>query len=269
MMSNSTNQRIVDLSLLIGEEYPCSWPTHVPFQQKIYNYFANTGAADAPLFSHHGAYHTRWLLIDEHTGTHFDAPAHFLPPEESGLEHAGPQGNVSAEQVPLEQLIGPAVVIDVSVLLDQEVEDGQSPYIRAGHIQQAEAEFGGIETGDIVLFRSGWDQLHYKPGPEGSAYVTDPFLHQAGPGWPALSIEAADYLLERGVSCVGIDSPSMGSAHDGAAVHIAALGQGCVFIESLANLDKLPERGATFFFAPLRLARSSGAPGRAFAMLSS
>jgi isatin hydrolase len=260
-------ERIVDLSLTIAEELPCSWPTHMPFQQKVYNYFADAGMADAPVFDHHGPYQTRWLLIDEHTGTHFDAPAHFIPPPDSGLDNAGASGSVTAERVPLDQLIGAAAVIDISVLLAEKVSPGVSPYIQPAHIMENERVHGEIKAGMIVLFRSGWDQLHYKLQPDGSKYVCDPFVRRIGQGWPALSVAAAQELLARGVTCVGIDSPSMGSAHDGGPVHVLALSQGCVFIENLANLHELPERGAKFFFAPLRLARGTGAPGRAFALV--
>ncbi len=72
-------------------------------------------------------------------------------------------------------------------------------------------------------------------------------------------------LLERGVRCVGTDAPSMGSTHDGGPVHVEGLGAGAVFVEALCHLDRLPPRGAFFCFAPILLARGTGAPGRAFA----
>jgi kynurenine formamidase len=72
-------------------------------------------------------------------------------------------------------------------------------------------------------------------------------------------------LIERGVRCVGTDGVSMGSSHDGAGTHYAGLEAGVVFIEALGHLEQLPVRGAFFCFAPLKVARGSGAPGRAFA----
>jgi kynurenine formamidase len=74
-------------------------------------------------------------------------------------------------------------------------------------------------------------------------------------------------LLDRGVRCIGTDGVSMGSAHDGAPVHVAALSRGAVFIEALRGLDQLPNRGAWFCFAPLNVARGTGAPGRAMAWI--
>ena len=73
--------RVIDLSLTLAEELPCSWATHMPFQHKTFTHFGTDLRQDAPLVNRPGvgAYQTRWMLIDEHTGTHVDAPAHFIP----------------------------------------------------------------------------------------------------------------------------------------------------------------------------------------------
>lgn len=256
---------IVDLTLTIAEELPCWWSTHMPFQHKTFNYFADRDDQAAPLHNRTGPYQTRWMLIDEHTGTHLDAPAHFVPLPGSGLRHAGPAGTVTVEQVPLDQLSGPAVVIDVPDDL-RSTGPGISPIIQPGVIEEFEARHGRIQPGEIVLFRSGWDS-RYVAGEAGSAYCADALVTKTGPGWPAPEPPAMQVLLDRGVRCVGTDSPSMGSAHDGAPVHVLGLSSGAVYVEALANLNRLPVRGSWFTFAPLRLARGTGAPGRAFAYL--
>lgn len=258
---------LVDLTLLLAEELPCTWPGHMPYQQKTFSYFTETGPDEAHLVSPCGHYQTRWLLIDEHTGTHMDAPAHFFPRPDSGLKGSNEVGTITAEQIPLSQLIGPAVVIDVSELLLSEEPPGESPAVEPKHIIEFEREHGELRPGDIVLFRSGWDELHYKEGPSGMSYATNPLVHKSGSAWPAPSADAMVYLSSKGIRCVGTDGTSMGSSHSGRAVHIAGLGSGCVFIEALANLGTLPVRGAIFFFAPLKVARGTGAPGRAFAFL--
>jgi 2-polyprenyl-6-methoxyphenol hydroxylase-like FAD-dependent oxidoreductase len=74
-------------------------------------------------------------------------------------------------------------------------------------------------------------------------------------------VECVSLLLDRGVRCLGTDGPSMGAAHGGAPVHVAGLGGGMVFAESLANLAAVPD-GAFFRFLPLKIARSSGGPGQ-------
>lgn len=256
---------IVDLSLTLAEDLPCTWPGHMPYQQKTFNYFTETGG-ESPLHAHCGEYQTRWLLIDEHTGTHIDAPAHFIPRAESGIDGAAEIGSVTVEQIPLSQLIGPAVVVDVTHLLGT-AEPGQSPAIEPEHLEAFERESGTFQAGEIVLFRSNWDGEHYRRGADGATYAQMPLVHRAGDSWPAPSAAAMRLLMDRGVRCVGTDGPSMGSSHDGRPVHVEGLGGGAVYIEALAHLAQLPTRGAVFVFAPLKVEHGTGAPGRAFAMV--
>lgn len=237
----------------------------MPFQHKTFNFFADRDDSPLPLRSRTGPYQTRWMLIDEHTGTHVDAPAHFIPEEGSGLPHAGPLGAVTVDRIPLGRLMGPAAVIDVPDGLPG-AADGISPAIPPELIEDFETTRGRLGPGEIVLFRTGWDR-RYAPGPAGNAYCHDPLVARSAPGWPAPEPPAMRLLLDRGIRCIGTDAPSMGSAHDGGPVHVEGLGGGACFVEALARLDQLPVRGAWFCCAPLRLARGSGAPARAFAVL--
>lgn len=255
----------VDLTLLVAEELPCWWSHHMPFQHKTFNYFADRSDSPLPLLSRTGPYQTRWMLMDEHTGTHVDAPAHFIPEEGSGLPNAGPAGAITIDRVPLGQLMGPAVVVDVPEDLPGG-GPGESPIIPPEVVTDFEQRHGEIESGDIVLFRSGWDR-HYAAGEAGDGYCRRALVSKDGPGWPAPEIPAMRLLLERGVRCAGTDSPSMGSSHDGGPVHVEALSQGVCFVEALAHLDRLPARGAWFCATPINLARGTGAPARAFAFL--
>lgn len=256
---------VVDLTLLLAEELPCTWSTHMPFQQKTYNYFQTQESNQFFLYSRCGPYQTRFLVIDEHTGTHFDAPAHFIPEEGSGIPHEGPAGVITAEKVPLDQFMGPAVLIDVPEDLPG-AGPGVSAYIQPETVLAHEEQHGKIEAGDIVLFRTRWDR-YYKSGVEGNPFCFDPLVTGQGVGWPAPDVPVMEMLMERGVRCVGTDSPSMGSTHNGPPVHVAGLKTGAVFLEALCNLDKLPNTGAWFCFAPLNLKRGTGAPGRAFAII--
>lgn len=258
---------LVDLTLLVAEELPCWWSTHMPFQHKTFNYFADREDAAYPLLNRSGPYQTRWMLMDEHTGTHVDAPAHFIPDEGSGLPHAGPAGATTVDRVPLTQLMGPAVVIDVPDDLPGG-GPGVSPIVPPEVVTDFEERHGAIEPGDVVLLRTRWDR-HYAPGEAGAGYCHDALVTRSGPGWPAPEPPLMRLLLERGVRCVGTDAPSMGSAHDGAPVHVSALSQGVCFVEALTGLGALPPRGAWFCAAPLNLARGTGAPARAFAFLPS
>jgi kynurenine formamidase len=254
---------LVDLTLLLAEELPCWWSTHMPFQHKTFSYFDDRGDAARHVVNRSGAYQTRWLLVDEHTGTHVDAPAHFFPEPETGLEGAAEVGRVTVEQLPLDQLTGPAVVIDVPDDLPGGAP-GVSPVIPPSLLTDHEARWGPVGPGDVVLFRTGWDR-HYLPGDAGSAYCFDPIVLRSVPGWPAPEPPIMALLVERGVRCVGTDAPSMGSVHDGGPVHREGLGSGVVFVEALTGLHRLPARGAHFLCAPLNLARGTGAPARAMA----
>jgi kynurenine formamidase len=265
MREASGSSRLVDLTLLVAEELPCWWSTHMPYQHKTFNYFADRSDDSAPLLSRSGPYQTRWMLIDEHTGTHVDAPAHFIPAPGSGLAHAGEMGLVTVDKVPLSQLAGPAAVVDVPEDLPGGAP-GVSPVIGPELLERHERDHGPVTEGMVVLFRTGWDR-HYRRGEAGARYCFEPLVTRSAPGWPAPDVPVMEALLDRGVRCIGTDGVSMGSAHDGAPVHVAALSRGAVFIEALRGLDQLPHRGAWFCFAPLNVARGTGAPGRAMAWI--
>jgi kynurenine formamidase len=255
--------RLVDLTLTVAEELPCSWPTHLAFQHKTFNYFVDRPDAAQPLLARTGPYQTRWMVMDEHTGTHFDAPSHFIPPPESGLPHAGPAGELTADRIDPRQFFGPASVIDVPPDLPG-AAPGVSPEIRPELVAAWEHSHGRLRGGDVVLFRTGWDQ-RYRP--DGGGYAHDVLVTHREPGWPAPGPEAMTLLLERGIRCVGTDTPSMGSAHDGAPVHVRGLEAGAVYVEGLTGLSALPPRGAYFVFLPIKVRHGTGAPGRAVALL--
>lgn len=257
---------VVDLSLLLAEDLPCHWATHQPFQHKVWHWFSTLKNGAGAVYNRSGApYSTRWMAIDEHTGTHFDAPSHFIPPPGSGLPGAAPEGDTTAEKVPVSQLMGPAAVIDVSELSDRSSEDGVSPGIGPEHITAWEQRHGRLQPSDVVLFHTGWDRLYLR-GPEGGAYLHDVIVTRSAPGWPAPSVAAMELLLERGVRCVGIDAPSIGQAHDPIPVHVLGLSSGAVYIECLTGLEQLSPRGAWFCFLPLKVEGGTGAPGRAVAL---
>lgn len=259
--------RIVDLSLTLDESLPCWWPSHVPYQQKTYSWFSDREDAAAPLRNRTGAaYQTRWLLLDEHTGTHCDAPCHFVPPADSGLAHAGELGSVAVDQLALDAMLGPAAVIDVTELAG-EGRPGTSPRIEPRHVERHEAAHGRLREGDVVLLRSDWD-TRYRRGEDGSAYSRDALVTASGPAWPSPSAATVDLLWERGVRCVGTDGVSIGGADHGEDAHLSGLTRGMVLIEALGALRQLPPRGSFFLFLPLKLAHGTGGPGRAIALIA-
>jgi len=245
--------KIVDLSVTLSEHLPATWPEHMPFAHKNWSWFEEdelpTGVCTCSL----GPYVTHFFILDEHAGTHVDAPSHYFR-----------EGD-SSEGMDLSKLIGQAAVIDLRQL-DGEAEDGASPAITVAHLEAWEEEHGRFSAGEIVLLLTGWSR-HYVKGEAGRAFLHEPVVLQSRPAWPAPEADAAIFLHERGVNTIGIDAPSMGSAEEGNEVHRAGLSREMAFIEGLTNLDRLPARGANFVFLPIKMAVASGAPGRAIALL--
>lgn len=251
--------RAIDLTLSLDERFPATWPGHVPFVRRTWNWYEETSSGPEVWTSGCGPYFTEVLVMDEHIGTHFDAPAHFLPDRAPGT---GDQ--LCGDDIPVEVFCGNAVRLDVTAELSS--TPGTSTLVTPRHIEALERDLGrGLKPADVVLLHSDWDRRHYKAGREGLAYAHDVLVTQREFGWPAPSVECIELLLDRGVRCIGTDSPSIGPAEGGAPVHVAGLGGGMVFIEALANLSEVPPAGAWFQFLPIKIARSSGGPGRAVA----
>lgn len=251
--------------MTLSEHLPATWPEHMPFALKNWSWFEEaelpTGAKTRSL----GPYVTHFFILDEHAGTHVDAPSHCIPPPDSGLPEAGPLSAASAEKLDLSKLIGPAAVVDLRDLEGQ-AEPGASPPITVAHLEAWEEEHGDFEAGEVVLLMTGWSK-HYVEGEGGRAFLHEPVVLQSRPAWPAPEAAVAIYLHERRVATIGIDAPSVGSAEEGNEVHWAGLSREMAFVEGLTNLELLPARGASFVFLPLKIAAASGAPGRAIAVL--
>ena len=260
--------RVVDLTVLIGEDLPAHWGANPPFARWTNNWFEKTSNVyDTTAVNSVGPYYSQRYVIDEHTGTQSDFPAHFVPPPDSGLPGAGPQGLVTGDKYPLSRMMGPAVVIDVTDIRDA-AEPGFSAPITVERVQAWEQEHGEIEAGEVVLFRSGYSDAYYKPFPEGSRLTMDPVVMKTAPGWPAPTPEVMTYLRGKGVWHLGTDGPSMGPAEDGRPTHLAGLSEGMSWEELLINLGELPARGAYYVALPLKIVDQSGSPTRAIAYVS-
>jgi kynurenine formamidase len=190
------------------------------------------------------------LCTPEHGGTHLDAPLHFA-------ENAH-----SAADVPLERLIGPAVVIDISPQSGADRTYRLSPQ----DVQAFERSHGRIETGTIVLVRTGWSRFW----PDRRAYLGDDRRGtDARLSFPGIGEEAVRLLVEeRGVALLGIDTASIdyGPSTDFMAHRIGAA-RGVPNLENLTNLDRLPPRGAIVVALPMKIDGGSGGPVRVAALV--
>jgi kynurenine formamidase len=192
------------------------------------------------------------VFTSEHGGTHIDSPIHFA------------KGKQTVDQLPLERLIGPAVVIDVTDRADRDADY----QVTAADIQQAEARDGEIQPDSIVLIRTGFsrrwpDRARYLGTAErGTEAVAK--LH-----FPGLHPDAARWLVEnRQFKAIGIDTASIdyGQSTEYES-HRTLFERDIPAFENLAALDRLPLRGATIVALPMKIGGGSGAPLRAIAIL--
>jgi kynurenine formamidase len=245
-------KKIIDLSVPLSPDHPCGWPGH-PSLQVEGHWFED----------HRIPYAHQAIALDEHTGTHFDAPAHFVPPAGSSF-YSGPGQHVTSDQIPLDAFIGPARVIDARSAISE--TRGESGWIDPSYIERDVEQHGALRDGEVVLFRTGWSDSRYLAGNDGSAFVTDPLAGDCG-GWPAPSAETIRNLADAGVRAIGVDTPTLGAVQDSFGPHLAALERGLVVVEELTGLGELPAVGALFIFLPLKLVGGTGAPGRAIALI--
>jgi kynurenine formamidase len=186
----------------------------------------------------------------EHGGTHLDAPIHF---SEKGI---------TADRIPLTQLIAPAVVIDVSAKAAATRDYRLTP----DDVRQFERTNGAIKPGTIVLLRTGWS----KRWPNKKTYLGDDTpgatnnLH-----FPSFGAEAARLLVnDRKVAALGLDAASIDyGPSTNFIVHQIAGGANVPGLENLTNLDQLPATGATVVALPMKIEGGSGGPLRAVALI--
>lgn len=234
--------RIIDLTHAFSEE-SIYWVTAREFEleevakghtEKGYYYSANNFSAA------------------EHGGTHLDAPIHFA------------ENTQSVDEIPLQNLIGNAVKINVS----EKAISNRDYLISLDDLQQWEQENGEIPTGSIVLLETGFGKFYgekkkylgtEKRGPEA---VKE--LH-----FPGLSAGAAGWLVKhRKIKAVGIDTPSIDYGQSqNFKTHVVLMSNNIPAFENVANLELLPATNFTVFALPMKIKNGSGAPLRIIALL--
>ena len=193
------------------------------------------------------------IACGEHTGTHFDAPVHWV----SGRHNA----DGYTDTVPVQRMVAPAVVIDCS----KEAAADEKFLLERSHILAWEAQHGRIPKGAWVLMRTDWSKRE------------DPaaFLNQKedGPHTPGPSADAIRFLVEErdvngwGVEAVGTDAGQGFAFEPAFPAHNLMHGANKFGLASLCNLDQLPPTGAVLITAPLKIEKGSGSPLRVLALV--
>lgn len=195
-------------------------------------------------------YSANAFAAPEHGGTHLDAPVHF---SKSGL---------TADKVPLAQLVLPAVVIDISAQSARDVDYRLTP----ADITAFEQRHGRIPAGSAVLVRTGWDRRW----PNRKEYLGDDTPGDASKlHFPSFGADAARLLIEeRKVAAIGVDVASIdyGQSKD-FQVHRLAAAHNVVGFENLRSLDSLPASGTLLIALPMKIEGGSGGPIRAIALV--
>jgi kynurenine formamidase len=203
------------------------WPDHPPFEQREVSSFEN-----GDLSCNHA------LCLSEHTGTHFDAPLHFI------------RGGRSIAEVPVQRFFGRLATIDAR----DQAPDSEVGLVR---LLQFEAEHGVLQAGDAVIFSFGWARFWAHPE-DGHRFFED---------WPGLSHEASEILVRRGVRMVGSDCLSIDRfSSTEFPAHNTLLGAGVLIGENFASLDRLPP-WCSLVALPLPIVGGSGSPTRAIALV--
>jgi kynurenine formamidase len=236
-----TGYRLVDLTHGFNAQ-TLYWPTSpTGFQLERLAY----GPTPAGYF-----YAANVFTAPEHGGTHLDAPIHFG------------EGRLTTDRIPLERLVGPAVVIDISA---QAARDADYRLTREDVIE-FERRYGRVEEGMIVLLRTGWSRRW----PNRREYFGDDTPGDASKlHFPSFGEDAARILVEeRAVVALGVDVASIdyGQSSD-FRVHRLAAARDVAGLENLTNLEQLPRRGALVIALPMKIEGGSGGPLRAIALV--
>lgn len=219
---------IIELSHALHESMPC-WDLSCGFQSKcLLDYKDCDQDAQFKIMS---------FTAPAGIGTHIDAPSHCI------------QGGKSIHELRVSELVYLCIVIDIS-------EKSHERYsLTTEDITDFEERFGFIPEKSAVLIHTGWGR-----------YWENPSQYHNNHLFPSVSKEAAQALIDRGVSAVGIDTLSADRPCDGFHTHQILLGAGKILIENIANLQKLPATGTILMVFPLLIKDGTEAPVRLVAL---
>ena len=210
--------KVIDLTLTVSEKIPT-----FPGSPKPHFIEWETIPKDG--------YNLELLFLSTHTGTHIDAPFHFV------------KNGKKIHEIAPERLVNEAVLIRIG--------KNSNRSISKTDIQNFEQKNGKIENGSTVIFHTGWQKN-----------LNREFYFTENPG---LSVSAAKYLVSKKINMVGIDSPSIDLGTDSKfSVHHVLAKNNILIVENLANLNKIKSNNFHLITSPLKLKNATGSPIRAF-----
>lgn len=198
------------------------------------------------------AWYWRNFSCSEHTGTHFDAPVHWI----SGKDL--PNGSV--DSIPTDAFVRPVCVIDCSA----EAAKDEDFLLTAAFIKNWETSHGEIKPGSWVLMRTDWSKRR------GAEYLN---MREDGAHTPGPDADAITFLVEQrnivgfGTETVGTDAGQSTHLSPPYPAHYILHGANRYGLQCLANLDKLPAQGAVLVCPPLKIKNGSGSPLRVLALI--
>lgn len=241
--------RVVDLTQTLAPEFPqIALPPEMgqcwPFRIEEISAYDDRGPG----------WYWNNFSCGEHTGTHFDAPVHWI----TGKDHPGN----TVETIDPRQFIGPACVIDCS----QAVAANHDFNLTPAHIEAWEAKHGRIPAGAWVLFRTDWSKRIADP----ASFVN---MKEDGPHTPGPTQAAVELLVSRNVRGFGVETinTDAGQSHSWPVpypCHTLMHGANKYGLQCLTNLDQLPPTGAVVVSAPLKIKGGSGSPLRVLALVA-
>jgi kynurenine formamidase len=199
------------------------------------------------------AWYWNTISMGEHTGTHFDAPIHWIPGRDRPAN--------AVDTIPASRFVGPACVIDVTA----EVRADEDFLLMPEHVTAFEAQHGKIPENSWVLVRRGWSKRE-----DATAFIN---LRADGPHTPGFHKTTSQLLandrkvLGVGVETIGTDAGQAGTFDPPYPNHNVMHGAGRFGLTSLRNLELLPPTGAVVIAAPLKLVKGSGSPLRVIALV--
>ena len=198
------------------------------------------------------AWYWNTIRMGEHTGTHFDAPIHWI----TGKDLA----NNACDTIPVSRFIGPACVIDITAEVSRDPDFLLTP----DRLETWEGTHGRIPRGAWVLLRTGWSRRT-----DTASFIN---ARDDGPHSPGFDARTSKLLAEDrdvlgvGVETIGTDAGQAGTFNPPFPNHSTMHGAGKFGLASLCNLDQLPPTGAIVIAAPLRIVNGSGSPLRVIAI---